>query len=96
MIKLVAALANARDNVDRSIALGEAIPRLERLRRTILWGLVVTVTVLSVSLIHLSRELETVRENQVKAEQARVTMLAYLEKADRDNQTLLKRTWMGK
>lgn len=89
MIKAVAALASARNQVDRSIALGEAIPRLVRLRRIVLWGLVAAVVILSVSYIHISSEMDSVRKQQKLAQVERNQILHQLEVAQGDRWAIM-------
>ena len=81
MVKLIADLAQARDNADRAIALGAAVPRLERLKSMVLWGLVAAVVILSVSYIHLTGEVRESHDHQAEIKrqisdaEARVTKL---------------------
>lgn len=72
MIRLVSELAEAPGRVERAIALGEAIPRLERLRAMLLIGMVGACLVLAAGYIHLNQEISTIRSNQQKAIAARL------------------------
>lgn len=88
MIRLVSELAEARDRVDRAIALGGAIPRLEKLRRTIIVGLVCACLILSAGYIHMNQEISTIEHHQQEAKAARL-------RAESERQQIL-RALLGK
>ena len=90
MIRLIAALAASRDQVDRAIALGEFIPRLERLRTIVLIGLVAAVTMLTWGYIEASNQLTAVRQQQVEAEAQRMLIVSELEHADLERDRILR------
>ena len=90
MIRLFAALAASRDQVDRAIAFGEAIPRLEKLRRVVLAGLTVAVFILSISYIHLTNEMDSVRQHQEQANVERGQILHQLQVAQGDRWVIMK------
>lgn len=87
MRKLIADLAASQDDVDRAIALGEAVPRLEHLQNILLCGLVAAAVILSVGYIHLTNEIakthrqQTTIERQIQDAEARVTRLIVMGKS---------------
>jgi len=91
MIRLVSELAEARDRVDRAIALGGAIPRLEKLRRTIIVGLIGACLILSAGYIHMNQEISTIEHNQEKAKAARLRAESERQKMQKMLRDLLGR-----
>ena len=89
MIKLVASLATARDGIDRAIAYGEAVPRLERIRRIMLWGLTVTIVILSIGYVSLSQNIHDIEARQLRDQRERAHIIAMLKKADIERRILL-------
>lgn len=93
VVKLIADLAASQDDVDRAIALGKAVPRLERLQNILLCGLVAAVVILSVGYIHMTDEItkthrqQTTIEHQIQEAEARVTRLIVMGKSGASPQT---------
>lgn len=90
MRKLIADLALARDAVDRAVAFGEAVPRLERLRNIVLWGLVTAVVILSASYIHLTSEMATIKNEQSLGNAERQRIMHQLDVAQGDRWVIMQ------
>lgn len=90
MIRLIAALAASRDQVDRAIAFGEAIPRLERLKVVTLAGLVLACFVLSLAYISMSNQLSSVRADQRRAEAERALIIQAQKDGNADRARIMR------
>lgn len=75
MVKLIAALAEARDSVDVNIAYGEAVPRFARLRTAALVVLAVACLILFAAYVDLRNEVNQIQSRQVKAAMVRAEIL---------------------
>jgi hypothetical protein len=90
VIKLIGTLATASDRVDRSIALGEAVPRLERLKTAVLVGLFAACVLLTIGYVNVTNQINAIREQQVMATQQRATIIAKQKRAEADRDLILK------
>jgi hypothetical protein len=88
LIKLISALATSRDYVDRAIAFGEAVPRLERLRTVVIAGLMGACFILAAGYIHLTQEMETIQTQQRQAARERVAILKSMGDLREQNEAL--------
>jgi hypothetical protein len=79
LIKLIEGLVASRDHVDRVLVMGEAIPRLERLKWILRLGLVAAVLILSAGYMSMHSQLEDIRSQQAEAEDQRKAIIARLE-----------------
>ena len=89
MIKLMGDLIGANDRVERVIAFGEAIPKLERLRIIVFVGLAGVCFVLAVAYISMSSQIESLRAKQASISQ-QSAILERLEKADIERDVILR------
>jgi hypothetical protein len=81
VIKLVASLAQSKDYVDRAIAFGEAVPRLERMRVVMTFGFVVAVLILAIGYINMNQQISAIRAEQARAQEAREKIMIPMARA---------------
>lgn len=90
MIKLMGDLIGASNRVERVIAYGEAIPRLERLRVILLVGLAGACLILAVAYIGMSNQIDSIKAKQATAEAQRAIILKRLGEADQERDIILR------